>query len=350
MLYIPALQNLDNLRAIIPPEILIWLANTPEGQLPAVINVAIVDQLCAYMDPGKRHALGLPGPEQISVGNSFAKIVPGLLLIAASAGAVLKMEPNVGDGFTGSPDELRSTWTHLFVASNKPGFPDWSNVKISGMERTEMYDFIGQKAHFIIRTHEIAGWANVVLQLDPRQLSQMLKDVLPYYRLSDGGISRRWSPIDYVKHPIALGEALEYYGHGNGLLFVSQQALTELSIDLSKYPHRHGDGTVAHEFTLGTKFSLPDTYPQHANSPLQRAIGTFGVGENELVFPSPWLKDPLGDELQPSQLRQELSLDDLRSRLQDPRQVYVNVCKNELGAKAVFFTKGIPGAKGGIGI
>jgi len=349
MLEIPALQKLDNLRAIIPTEILIWLANTPEDQLPAVINVALVDQLCAYMDPGKRHALGLPGPEQISVGGGFAAIIPAMLLIAASAGPVRKMTPHPGDGFTGNLDALLNTWTQSFRGFNHEGLPDWSNVEISGMERTEMYNYIGQKAHFIIRTRETAGWANVVLQLDPRQLSQMLKGVLDEFRYAERSSYQPYAPVDYSKSPVVRGAALQKYGHGNGMLFVSQEALKELSIELSAHPHCYAYGPVGEEFTKVSQLCLPDTYPQHKDSPLQTAIGRFGVGENELVLPDRRLVDPFGKPLSPDQLQQELSLEQLKQLLQDPRQVYVTVCQGERGKKAALLLNGISGANGGIG-
>jgi hypothetical protein len=349
MLQINSLQNVGTARATIPNDIIMWLANTPPDLLPAEINVAIVDELCAYMDPGSRYKLNLPGPEEISVGGKFADIIPALLLIAAPAGPVKKMSPHPGDGFTGNLDGLLNTWTPIFRRFNHQGHPDWSNVEISGMERTEMYDYIGKEAHFIIRTRETEGWANVVLKLNLRELSQMIKGILEEYRSPAGKTFQQWSPVDYSQHPVTRGSAMQKYGHGNGLLFASPQALEQLSIDLIDHPHCTRDNTVKGEFEKASELWSPDTYPKHENSPLQNGIGTLGVGGDELVFPDEWLVDPLGNRLTREQLQQELAMKELNELLEDPRQVYITVCQAESGEKAVFFSDGISGANGGIG-
>lgn len=349
MLDIKALQNVDEVRAIIPNELLIWLANTPKGQLPTEIKIAIIDQLCAYMDPGARYNLNLPAPEEISVGGGFAQIITAMLLIAAPAGSVMKMSPHPGDGFKGDTEKLLNTWTDIFRGFNHHGYPNWSEVEITGIERTEMYNYIGKKAHFIIRTHETEGWANVVLKLNPRELSKMMKSILEEFKLPDGQTFQQWSPVDYSKHPLTRGSAMQKYGHGNGLLFVSQEALKQLSIDLCDYPHCIKYSTVDQEFKKASELWLPDTYPKHTDSPLQNAIGLVGIKHDDLVLPDQWLMDPSGKTLSREQLQQELTIDQLQMQLKDPRQAYVTVCNAEAGSKAVLLSNGISGAKGGIG-
>lgn len=349
MLEIHSLEKLAALRAIIPIEILEWLANTPRERVPEEINIALVDQLCAYMDPVKRHALNLPGAFEIRVGGSFSDIIPALLLIANPAGAVIKMRENPGDGFVGDSDELLNTWTGIFRGFNYAEFPDWSSVDVFPMERTEMYEYIARQAHFIIRTNETAGWANVILRLKAKELGAVVRALIPEYRLPQERTRRIASP-DYIKSPVSRGAAMQIYGHGNGILLTSTAALAELDLNLSDYPHQTRQATIVEEFATIAGLWVPDTYPKHAESVLQRAVATVGIDQDLLVMPPLWCRNQLGQKLKPTDLQQELNLTELAKLIKsDVRQVYITNCAHDAGKRAVFITNGISGARGGIG-
>lgn len=349
MLQILSLEKLAALRAIIPIDVLEWLANTPAEKLPEEVNIAVVDQLCAYMDPVKRDALDLPGAFEIRVGGTFSDIIPALLLIASPAAPVIKMRENPGDGFLGDSEELLHTWTGIFRNFNFPGFPNWSGVEVVPMERTEMYNYIARQAHFIIRTNETAGWANVILRFKAKELAAVIKDLLAEYRSPQCNARRKFL-LDYKKSPISRGAAMQLYGHGNGILLISTAALEELDIDLSDYPHsRSMQGTIVEEFARIADLWLPDTYPKHVESFLQRAVGTVGIHRDELIIPELWCRGHLGDRLKPADLQQDLVLAELAAVLRNEwRQVYITTCAQEQGKRAVLITNGISGAKGGI--
>ncbi len=208
-----------------------------------------------------------------------------------------------------------------------------------------MYNFIGQKVHFIIRTREREGWANVVLQLDPKKLSDVVKGSLREFVNSSEQVASR-SPQLFRSR----GEAMQRYGHGNGVLLVSPQALKELSISVADFPRNSSNNTVVDEFKTISNGWLPDTYPKHGHSRLQKAIGVFGAGGGQLEFPQTWLRDHLENKLQGGELMQRLSLKELGHYLRDdPRQVFITECTKETGKIAVLVTNGISGANGGLG-
>ncbi len=337
-----------NLRQIIPPELFIYLANTPPEKLPKVLKIAVLDRLAPIPNPHKRNALHLPGPGLLRGGHSFTSIIPAIAMMADPAGPVFKMTPNRGDGFDGSRDQLLNAWSDSFREHGGKLNSAWSEIAFKGIERTLMYVKIANEAHFAIRTDETAGWANVIVQVNPRKLSRIAKNIIKDYKLQNG-TTPNWPPVDYTTNPLTIGEFKQSGGHTNGLAFLSKGIVQDLGIDLSRHPHMHSRRGVKGAFAALRDGWEPDTYPQHRASPLQKGIGVVGFELDELVLPRSYLLSPKGDRLKPPDVCQRLKVKNIKWLLeQNPNQVFICVC-SEPDKVALFMGNGIPGAAGGIG-